>query len=149
MHLCRFILLLTSNVLFTFCLQICLDHSVSISSGERPPPLHVCQACSDQIRGEHANANSFLQPCLLPLNEISLQCENKVSQKQNFINTRLEDNSYLLFCFKSKSTLKTASFISEITIKRNELSIQIIASEQLFYKKFKSVAAYKACDYRR
>ncbi|XP_022658130.1 protein unc-79 homolog isoform X4 [Varroa destructor] len=58
-------------------IKICLDHSVSISSGERPPPLHVCQACSDQIRGEHANANSFLQPCLLPLNEISLQCENK------------------------------------------------------------------------
>ncbi|XP_028968019.1 protein unc-79 homolog [Galendromus occidentalis] len=58
-------------------IKICLDHSVSISSGERPPPLYVCQACSDLIQGEHANANSFLQPCLLPLNEISLQCENK------------------------------------------------------------------------
>ncbi|XP_070377842.1 protein unc-79 homolog isoform X1 [Dermacentor albipictus] len=55
--------------------KMCLDHSIAIASGERPPPLFVCQGCADQIRREHGP--NHLMDVLLPMQEISLHCENK------------------------------------------------------------------------
>ncbi|KAG0428209.1 hypothetical protein HPB47_024799 [Ixodes persulcatus] len=69
--------------------KMCLDHSIAIASGERPPPLFVCQGCADQIRREHGP--NHLMDVLLPMQEIALTCENK--------NCSTRDKSASITCF--------------------------------------------------
>ncbi|KAK8775211.1 hypothetical protein V5799_031444 [Amblyomma americanum] len=76
--------------------KMCLDHSIAIASGERPPPLFVCQGCADQIRREHGP--NHLMDVLLPMQEISLHCENK--------NCNAREKSASVTCF----SMECASF---------------------------------------
>lgn len=64
---------------------MCFEHSVSIASGEHPPPLYLCEACAEEVEKEHGSAN--LVDVLLPMKEISVKCEDPVSdtKKKVFI----------------------------------------------------------------
>ncbi|XP_076339617.1 UNC-79 domain-containing protein isoform X3 [Tachypleus tridentatus] len=61
--------------------KLCMDHSLSIGTGEHPPPLYVCQGCADQIHRENSTEN--LVNVLLPLQQVALLCENKNCQSIN------------------------------------------------------------------
>ena len=54
---------------------MCLDAAISISSGDRPPPIFLCVDCVDMLRRDHV---PFLWDVLNPLQVVSLKCENKV-----------------------------------------------------------------------
>ncbi|GAB6020639.1 hypothetical protein CHUAL_003310 [Chamberlinius hualienensis] len=55
--------------------KMCLDPAIAIGTGDHPPPLYVCQGCSEEITLESENAH--LADVLLPMQQISLTCENK------------------------------------------------------------------------
>lgn len=55
--------------------KMCIDHGVSIVSGEKAPPILICNECADQIYGE--KSRETLINILLPMEEMSYTCENK------------------------------------------------------------------------
>ncbi|XP_074599916.1 UNC-79 domain-containing protein isoform X2 [Brevipalpus obovatus] len=55
--------------------KMCLDHTIAISSGDRPPPLLVCIECADQIH--KTQGHPTLVDILLPLEDISYTCVNQ------------------------------------------------------------------------
>lgn len=57
-------------------IQMCFDPSIAIGTGDHPPPLYVCQSCSEQIRLTECES-CHLVDILLPVQMVSLTCENK------------------------------------------------------------------------
>lgn len=55
--------------------KMVVDHTISIGSGDRPPPLLVCIECADSIHKE--GGHKSLQDILLPLEDISYTCVSK------------------------------------------------------------------------
>ncbi|XP_037086283.1 protein unc-79 homolog [Pollicipes pollicipes] len=57
-------------------IQLCLDHNVAVLQGsEYPPPLYLCQHCSQDIRAANSQISMF--EILLPMQHVSTTCENK------------------------------------------------------------------------
>ncbi|XP_014665214.1 PREDICTED: protein unc-79 homolog, partial [Priapulus caudatus] len=54
--------------------KMCIDPACSIELGDRPPPLYICQECSEKVRAENPD---YLADILLPMDYVSLKCENK------------------------------------------------------------------------
>jgi len=54
---------------------MCLDPTIAVECGDRPPPLYVCEDCAEELRMEHAQ---YLVDILQPLQHVPLVCENKV-----------------------------------------------------------------------
>ena len=64
-----------STALSNEAVKMCIDHTLAIGSGDRPPPMLICLDCTDQIyRGKPRDT---LVDVLLPMEEISYTCENK------------------------------------------------------------------------
>ncbi|XP_021567615.1 protein unc-79 homolog, partial [Carlito syrichta] len=55
--------------------KMCIDPSLSVALGDKPPPLYLCEECSERIAGEHSE---WLIDVLLPQAEISAICQKKV-----------------------------------------------------------------------
>ncbi|XP_058847508.1 protein unc-79 homolog isoform X1 [Acipenser ruthenus] len=54
--------------------KMCIDPSHSVALGDKPPPLYICEECSQRIVGDHAE---WLIDVLLPQAEISAICQKK------------------------------------------------------------------------
>ncbi|XP_078418310.1 protein unc-79 homolog [Cetorhinus maximus] len=54
--------------------KMCIDPSISVALGEKPPPLYLCEECSQKIAGIQAE---WLIDVLLPQAEISAICQKK------------------------------------------------------------------------
>ncbi|XP_075359607.1 protein unc-79 homolog isoform X12 [Mycteria americana] len=54
--------------------KMCIDPSLSVALGDKPPPLYLCEECSQRIAGDH---NEWLIDVLLPQAEISAICQKK------------------------------------------------------------------------
>ncbi|XP_069064328.1 protein unc-79 homolog [Pleurodeles waltl] len=54
--------------------KMCLDASLSVALGDKPPPLYLCEECSQRITGDHSE---WLIDVLLPQAEISAICQKK------------------------------------------------------------------------
>ncbi|XP_043930510.1 protein unc-79 homolog [Protopterus annectens] len=54
--------------------KMCIDPSISVALGDKPPPLYLCEECSQRIAGDH---NEWLIDVLLPQAEISAICQKK------------------------------------------------------------------------
>ncbi|XP_021429976.1 protein unc-79 homolog isoform X1 [Oncorhynchus mykiss] len=54
--------------------KMCIDPTLSVALGEKPPPLYICEECSQRISGDHAE---WLVDVLLPQAEISAICQKK------------------------------------------------------------------------
>ncbi|XP_051868537.1 protein unc-79 homolog isoform X4 [Pristis pectinata] len=54
--------------------KMCIDPSISVAVGEKPPPLYLCEECSQRIAGVQAE---WLIDVLLPQAEISAICQKK------------------------------------------------------------------------
>uniref|UniRef100_UPI00398ECD0B protein unc-79 homolog n=1 Tax=Pristiophorus japonicus TaxID=55135 RepID=UPI00398ECD0B len=54
--------------------KMCIDPSISVALGEKPPPLYLCEECSQRIAGVQAD---WLIDVLLPQAEISAICQKK------------------------------------------------------------------------
>ncbi|XP_053700937.1 protein unc-79 homolog isoform X1 [Synchiropus splendidus] len=57
--------------------KMCIDPTVSVALGDKPPPLYICEECSQRIAGDHAE---WLVDVLLPQGEtaeISAICQKK------------------------------------------------------------------------
>uniref|UniRef100_H3BIL2 Unc-79 homolog, NALCN channel complex subunit n=1 Tax=Latimeria chalumnae TaxID=7897 RepID=H3BIL2_LATCH len=54
--------------------KMCIDPSLSVALGDKPPPLYLCLECSQRIAGDH---NEWLIDVLLPQAEISAICQKK------------------------------------------------------------------------
>ncbi|XP_038630854.1 protein unc-79 homolog isoform X2 [Scyliorhinus canicula] len=54
--------------------KMCIDPSISVALGEKPPPLYLCEECSQKIAGMQAE---WLIDVLLPQAEISAICQKK------------------------------------------------------------------------
>ncbi|XP_039596951.1 protein unc-79 homolog isoform X5 [Polypterus senegalus] len=54
--------------------KMCLDPTLSVALGDKPPPLYICEECSQRIAGDHAD---WLIDVLLPQAEISAICQKK------------------------------------------------------------------------
>ncbi|KAF7704599.1 hypothetical protein HF521_021671 [Silurus meridionalis] len=54
--------------------QMCIDPTLSVALGDKPPPLYICEECSQRIAGDHAE---WLVDVLLPQAEISAICQKK------------------------------------------------------------------------
>lgn len=62
--------------------KVCYDHCISITfSTDRPPPLYLCIECANEIHREHPN--QMFYDILHPMQQASLQCENKVWSIKN------------------------------------------------------------------
>ncbi|KAB1277802.1 Protein unc-79-like protein [Camelus dromedarius] len=55
--------------------QMCIDPSLSVALGDKPPPLYLCEECSQRIAGDHSE---WLIDVLLPQAEISAICQKKL-----------------------------------------------------------------------
>ncbi|ELV12147.1 Protein unc-79 like protein [Tupaia chinensis] len=53
---------------------MCIDPSLSVALGDKPPPLYLCEECSERIAGDHSE---WLIDVLLPQAEISAICQKK------------------------------------------------------------------------
>ena len=63
------------NNLSNEAVKMCIDHTIVIGSTERPTPLLICIECTDLLyRGK---SRDTLLNILLPMEEISYNCENK------------------------------------------------------------------------
>ena len=59
--------------------KICLDHSTGVSlAPENAPPLFLCQECSTRLQHEQPQSAEHMYDLLLPVQQISLTCENKL-----------------------------------------------------------------------
>ncbi|XP_063295111.1 protein unc-79 homolog isoform X1 [Pelobates fuscus] len=54
--------------------KMCIDASLSVALGDKPPPLYLCEECSQRIAGDHSE---WLIDVLLPQAEISAICQKK------------------------------------------------------------------------
>ncbi|XP_078089332.1 protein unc-79 homolog [Mustelus asterias] len=54
--------------------KMCIDPSISVALGEKPPPLYLCEECSQKIAGIQGE---WLIDVLLPQAEISAICQKK------------------------------------------------------------------------
>ncbi|XP_034274265.1 protein unc-79 homolog isoform X1 [Pantherophis guttatus] len=54
--------------------KMCVDPSLSVALGDKPPPLYLCEECSQRIAGDHSE---WLVDVLLPQAEISAICQKK------------------------------------------------------------------------
>ncbi|XP_061113688.1 protein unc-79 homolog isoform X4 [Conger conger] len=54
--------------------KMCIDPTLSVALGDKPPPLYICEECSQRIAGDHAE---WLLDVLLPQAEISAICQKK------------------------------------------------------------------------
>uniref|UniRef100_G3T0V8 Unc-79 homolog, NALCN channel complex subunit n=1 Tax=Loxodonta africana TaxID=9785 RepID=G3T0V8_LOXAF len=54
--------------------KMCIDPSLSVALGDKPPPLYLCEECSQRIAGDHSE---WLVDVLLPQAEISAICQKK------------------------------------------------------------------------
>ncbi|XP_018583101.2 protein unc-79 homolog isoform X4 [Scleropages formosus] len=54
--------------------KMCIDPALSVTLGDKPPPLYICEECSQRIAGDHAE---WLIDVLLPQAEISAICQKK------------------------------------------------------------------------
>ncbi|KAL2095492.1 hypothetical protein ACEWY4_010211 [Coilia grayii] len=54
--------------------KMCIDPTLSVAFGDKPPPLYICEECSQRIAGDHAE---WLVDVLLPQAEISAICQKK------------------------------------------------------------------------
>uniref|UniRef100_A0A9J8BZ81 Unc-79 homolog, NALCN channel complex subunit n=1 Tax=Cyprinus carpio carpio TaxID=630221 RepID=A0A9J8BZ81_CYPCA len=54
--------------------KMCIDPTLSVALGDKPPPLFICEECSQRITGDHAE---WLVDVLLPQAEISAICQKK------------------------------------------------------------------------
>ncbi|XP_053459331.1 protein unc-79 homolog isoform X3 [Nycticebus coucang] len=54
--------------------KMCIDPSLSVALGDKPPPLYLCEECSERIAGDHSE---WLIDVLLPQAEISAICQKK------------------------------------------------------------------------
>uniref|UniRef100_A0A8C2MLY7 Unc-79 homolog n=2 Tax=Cricetulus griseus TaxID=10029 RepID=A0A8C2MLY7_CRIGR len=54
--------------------KMCIDPSLSVALGDKPPPLYLCEECSQRIAGDHSE---WLIDVLLPQAEISAICQKK------------------------------------------------------------------------
>ncbi|XP_076777453.1 protein unc-79 homolog isoform X12 [Arvicanthis niloticus] len=54
--------------------KMCIDPSLSVALGDKPPPLYLCEECSERISGDHSE---WLIDVLLPQAEISAICQKK------------------------------------------------------------------------
>ena len=61
---------------FFDCFQMCLDPALAIQNGEKVPPLYICIDCADIMCRDESE---YLVDVLLPMQHVSLSCENKVS----------------------------------------------------------------------
>ena len=56
-----------------------IDQSVIAAlSPEAVPPLYLCDDCAQKARRDYTG--DFLKDVLLPMEEVSMKCENKVSR---------------------------------------------------------------------
>ena len=59
--------------------KICLDHSTGVSlAPENAPPLFLCQECSTRLQHEQPASAEHMYDLLLPVQQISMTCENKL-----------------------------------------------------------------------
>ncbi|CAG7837387.1 unnamed protein product [Allacma fusca] len=76
--------------------KICLDHSIGVSlAPENPPPLFLCQECTTRLQHEQPAAAEHMYDVLLPVQQISMTCENK-------LNCRSTDKAAAAFCFSAE-----------------------------------------------
>ncbi|XP_054909265.1 protein unc-79 homolog isoform X4 [Poeciliopsis prolifica] len=54
--------------------KMCIDPTLSVALGDKPPPLYLCEECSQRIAGDHPE---WLVDVLLPQAEISAICQKK------------------------------------------------------------------------
>ncbi|KAM5274598.1 protein unc-79 homolog isoform 4-T4 [Ctenodactylus gundi] len=54
--------------------KMCIEPSLSVALGDKPPPLYLCEECSERIAGDHSE---WLIDVLLPQAEISAICQKK------------------------------------------------------------------------
>ncbi|KAM7164675.1 protein unc-79 homolog isoform 3-T3 [Macrochelys suwanniensis] len=54
--------------------KMCIEPSLSVALGDKPPPLYLCEECSQRIAGDHSE---WLVDVLLPQAEISAICQKK------------------------------------------------------------------------
>ncbi|XP_066132234.1 protein unc-79 homolog isoform X4 [Saccopteryx bilineata] len=54
--------------------KMCIEPSLSVALGDKPPPLYLCEECSQRIAGDHSE---WLIDVLLPQAEISAICQKK------------------------------------------------------------------------
>ncbi|XP_070984260.1 protein unc-79 homolog [Oncorhynchus clarkii lewisi] len=54
--------------------KMCIDPTLSVALGDKPPPLYICEECSQRIAGDHSE---WLVDVLLPQAEISAICQKK------------------------------------------------------------------------
>ncbi|XP_056445707.1 protein unc-79 homolog [Gadus chalcogrammus] len=54
--------------------KMCIDPTLSVALGDKPPPLYICEECSQRIAGDHPD---WLVDVLLPQAEISAICQKK------------------------------------------------------------------------
>ncbi|XP_016115504.1 protein unc-79 homolog [Sinocyclocheilus grahami] len=54
--------------------KMCIDPTLSVALGDKPPPLYICEECSQRMAGDHAE---WLVDVLLPQAEISAICQKK------------------------------------------------------------------------
>ncbi|XP_061751151.1 protein unc-79 homolog isoform X1 [Nerophis ophidion] len=54
--------------------KMCIDPTLAVALGDKPPPLYICEECSQRIAGDHAE---WLVDVLLPQAEISAICQKK------------------------------------------------------------------------
>lgn len=48
-------------------LQMCIDPTLSVALGDKPPPLYICEECSQRIAGYASVSPLFSIPRILPL----------------------------------------------------------------------------------
>ncbi|KAA0710808.1 Protein unc-79 -like protein [Triplophysa tibetana] len=54
--------------------KMCIDPTLSVALGDKPPPLYICEECSQRLAGDNAE---WLVDVLLPQAEISAICQKK------------------------------------------------------------------------
>ncbi|XP_054989625.1 protein unc-79 homolog isoform X13 [Sorex araneus] len=54
--------------------KMCIDPSLAVALGDKPPPLYLCEECSQRMAGDHSE---WLIDVLLPQAEISAICQKK------------------------------------------------------------------------
>ncbi|KAJ8399183.1 hypothetical protein AAFF_G00415620 [Aldrovandia affinis] len=54
--------------------KMCIDPTLSVALGDKPPPLYICEECSQRIAGDRTE---WLLDVLLPQAEISAICQKK------------------------------------------------------------------------
>ncbi|ELU08396.1 hypothetical protein CAPTEDRAFT_227700 [Capitella teleta] len=68
--------------------KMCLDPGVAIENADKPPPIHLCVDCVDQLRHDEAHN---LVDILQPMGRVALVCDNK--------NCTSKDKTAVCSCF--------------------------------------------------